>query len=395
METIRLNNNDFLFMLSVVVSENESYMLQYNRIGQLAVSSSLTDSITSIDFTYTDEISSSILKQLIETGGEIINLIFKYPEEDKQFEANFVLDEIRLVSNEATNQTYRIKGTAVQYYELQKNIAYYNQSMDASDVLKGLIGKSKLRSIDISEVEKNSGSEMQFISKTNESVLNQINYVLNAMSSKNSIYFLAYNFENGKYKVVNVGKSQFAGKKGVIKVIPTSETYPSDNASAITETIAYQKMQASDHNIYTDTFYVNMFDSKLRKWTRTLIDDIGIREKSVPDNNYEFVFSQQKQEEKEAFSIIDKYDTNDNISLGRRNRSAMINADKLSVGMLGDLNVEVGDFMTIVCDTGMAHKFGGAWLINGVGHWFEKEKFTTRVNLSRSFRLKSDIIKGQ
>lgn len=394
METIRLNNNDFLFMLSVVVSENESYMLQYNRIGQMNVSASVCDSITSIDFTYTDEISSSLIKCLTETGSEIINLVFKYPEEDKQFEANFVLDEVRLVSNEATNQTYRIKGTAVQYYEMLKNVAYSNQMMDASDVLKGLIGKAKLRSIDISEVEKNSGSEMQFISKTNESVLDQINYVLNVMSSKNSIYFLAYNFENGKYKVVNVGKSQFAGKKGTIKMLPTSEMYPPNNADAITEIIHHQKTLASDHNLFTDTLYVNMFDSKLRKWTRTLIDDIEMKEKNVPDNNYEFVFFQQKQEEKEAFSIIDEYDTNNNMIIGRRNRSAMLNADKLSVGMLGDLNVEVGDFMTIVCDAGMAHKFGGAWLINGVGHWFEKEKFTTRVNLSRSFRLKSDVIKG-
>lgn len=397
MDKVEFNGTQFNITMAVAINESSAVNLEYNRIGQMIISNSIFNGYSTLNFTYTEQYENSIFKSVKDDNTTSIILSIKQNTNgyDSPIELIYIIDECRIQSNNISEQTYRIKAVEMSTHQLYSRSAYYSSNRDPVSLLKEITERSKIFSsknaIAITEVGE-AKKPVEFISTSNETLYSQINRILDMCSSDKSVFFLAFNYFMSQYRIIELSQNLFEQKTNFVRIIPSSEFHTLGDISSFSNVSKMEGLSPIVSYGKYCNLYSNVFDAKNRKWERKKIGGIEEIEKAtLPSNDYEFIFREQKQQEKEQFMFIDEYSTADTDTiLGKRNRFLMLNGQRLHAESIGDLTLELGNYITIVDN--FLENYGGVWMISEVKHWFEKEKFTTTMILSRCFRLKSEAI---
>lgn len=358
----------------------------------MAISDDIFNNISVLNFTYIENYENSLLKEFIDDGTTTITLKIKQLTEGfDPLICVYVIDELRIVGGDVSTTTYRIKAVNRETQLLQSYVNMYSNTKDAKELINSLLSKSKIKpQIDLSEM-KSSGNAIEFVSEANETIKSQINRILDMASSEKSVYFLVYNYYKKKYRIVEYSKEANKDRKTILKAIPSNSFHVSGTNLMFTKT---EKKEGLSPLMSYSTFcnlYSNSFDTKKREWNRLKINDIEKLEQSIcPSDDYEFIFKEQTQQADEKFMFRDVYSNGDNIIKGKINRYLFLHAERLEVELIGDLDMELGNFIALTDN--FMENYGGVWMISAVNHWLEKDKFTTVMTLSRGFRLKSEVI---
>lgn len=385
MEKITLNNNVFLMTLSIAGEVNVE--LQYDRVGQLAFSTTAQDAMYSIDFTYTENSEGQVLGRVVPDGTSM--MVFELCDENMngKLVGNFALDYVKATEVKGSTVTYRVRGVGFFRHQMEKNTEYFASEEDPIVTARNLLEWCGVNA-NFSEVKNGSGVVSSFISDARTSAAEQIDDLLCRASNNGHVFFLSYSMTDGELHMNDVGSANVMKKDAMSRAVPTSMFFTSSPAESFQDVSFHDGISLPlSYNVY-NPMVLNSFDSRKRKWTRRVISDVSSMESSMAGmDGAEIIFKEQAQQKGGRFSTSDRYGDGSYLS-GHRNRYAMTHFDVMDASMIGSFGPESGSVMVISAEESMKKKYAGIWFVNSVTHWFTGNVWTTKVLLSRISMMK-------
>ena len=395
METITLNHNAFELDVAIVDGVGNVMSLQYNRMGQMALTTSVVDYSILLDFTYVENAENQLLGRI--SPNNRVSIIFSFrilnDTNNYQIALTFIVDYIKMAENSGSTITYNVRGVGMERQKLEKHVSYYTSTGDAIATLIHLMREAK-SGLNASEA-CGERAPSEFMSEEGSGVIDSVGQLLDRASVRGSVYFMSYDMKNGTYKLHNVGRN-YLGKKTAqgMKTMASSQSFTDgmvdsfrsvDLAENVSIPLSYNKFYSPLNSI--------KFNPKTRSWSSTRVSDVGLMNQWLTlDDNYELIVAEQQRQLKGMFNNDNRYTTNEAEEIGRRNRKFATLMDSIEVSVFGDLNLESGGVIVVSTDNIMQEKYAGIWLICSVTHWFENETWVSKMVLSRFMKPKNAVV---
>lgn len=384
-----INNNEFNIQIAVVDENGKAFDLPYDSVGQMCISNDISRYESRLIMSYHDR-HFGVLSGVSANGVSAIGLTISTDtiRDSKGIQGIFIIDKLKVMEYSTDNVVYQIEAMLSDSQRMHQQLAYFTEAENPLVILKKLYKDAEL-DLDLNNAK--SEQKILYISDTNDKLKDQAEKLLSiASSGKTGAYFAVFQFNTKSHTIINIGPKSFS-ESSKIKIpvysAPSGIAGVKDNDrnNIITIRGAETYSASVSYPIYAKQT-ANMFDYAKRKWKTEITDISDI--KKVFEAGSEVVFGYDVQERQKNYPLREQQlFAVDNSAHGMRLRNAVLFTDAIEIKVTGDLRLDAGSFIFIESSNSKQYKkFGGAWLISGIYHWFEKDSYTTSLILSRPFR---------